>query len=50
MDLNDLKIGDTVTDGNYSYVLDRDYDLHPISSGNHAKYHVSKEKLEAMLK
>lgn len=48
--LNDnLKVGDTVTDGYRTYVVDRDHELHYVDSGNHAKYHVSKKELKEAL-
>lgn len=45
-----LKPGDTVTDEARTYVMDRDLNLYYISSGNHAKYHVSKPYLKQMVK
>lgn len=50
MTLSDLNIGDTVTDGLHTYVKSRDSRLHYVDSGNHAKYHVSSEKLKEMMK
>lgn len=49
--LNDnLKVGDTVTDGYRTYVVDCDHELHYVGSGNHARYHVSKKELKEQLK
>ena len=44
-----LKVGDTVTDGYRTYVVDRDLELHYVGSGNHAKYHVSQKELKKEL-
>ena len=44
-----LKVGDTVTDGYRTYVVDRDHELHYVGSGNHAKYHVSQKELKEEL-
>lgn len=47
MKLNDIKVGETVTDGWKTYVRGRDYQFHYIGSGNHANYFIA--DLEAKL-
>lgn len=48
--IDNLNVGDTVTDGYKTYVKDRDRELHYVGSGNHAKYHVSQSELKKELK
>lgn len=46
---NEFKVGDTITDGNKAYVLDRDHTWSYISSGNHAKYHMTTDELKQVI-
>lgn len=48
--IDNLNVGDTVTDGYMTYVVDRDRELHYVGTGNHAKYHVSQKELKKELK
>ena len=45
-----LGVGETITDGERTYQLGEDLNLHFISLGNHAQHHVTKDVMKILLK
>lgn len=45
-----LGVGETITDGERTYQLEEDLNLHFISLGGHAQHHVTNEVMQILLK
>lgn len=45
-----LGVGETITDGERTYQLGEDLNLHFISLGGHAQHHVTKDVMKILLK